>query len=76
MIPQTPPRMIRSEDGVTLSGGDRAFNYYDRKVGTIIPDSFDREGWFTFDHEDGTSTCLNGSRVCSVDFARRKGWID
>jgi hypothetical protein len=62
---------IRTEDGVTLHPGDRAFNYYDQKPGTIseAPDS---SGWFTFTHDDGTSALLNGERICSEGFARRR----
>lgn len=29
------PRTIRTQDGVTLRQGDRAFNYYDHKWGRI-----------------------------------------
>jgi len=32
--------------------------------------------WFRFDHsDDGSYTSLDGSRICSVEFATRKGWI-
>lgn len=30
--------------------------------------------WFHFNHDDGTSTTLDGSRICSAAFAERKGW--
>lgn len=30
--------------------------------------------WFRFRHDDGTSCHLDGSRICSLAFARRKGW--
>lgn len=30
--------------------------------------------WFTFNHDDGTRTSLDGSRICSLAHARRKGW--
>ena len=65
---------ITTEDGIVLQVGDRAFNYYDHKPGTI--QSLSPDGWFDFHHEDGTSALLNGERICSLDFARRfHGWI-
>jgi len=53
---------IETADGYPLAEGDRAFNYYDRKWGHIGPD-IDSEGWFTFDHDDGTHAILNGDRI-------------
>jgi hypothetical protein len=66
-----------TEDGVTLKEGDRAYNYYDMKPGKIgkfsgnVPDP-----WFDFDHDDGTRALLNGQRICSVEFAKRRGFRD
>lgn len=72
MINDTPPEVI-TEDGVTLHPGDRAYNYYDRKPGTLeAPDS---AGWFDFRHEDGTTAYLDGSRICSIAFASARGWV-
>jgi len=31
--------------------------------------------WFIFEHDDGTSADLDGSRICSVQFAQKKGWL-
>jgi hypothetical protein len=31
--------------------------------------------WFNFIHDDGTSASLDGSRICTNEFARRKGWM-
>ena len=31
--------------------------------------------WFEFQHDDGTSAYLDGSRICSTQFAIRKGWV-
>jgi len=31
--------------------------------------------WFDFNHDDGSSTTLDGSRICTVAFAIKKGWI-
>ncbi len=31
--------------------------------------------WFKFLHDDGSSAYLDGSRICSIQFAQKKGWI-
>ena len=67
------PGTIKTEDGVRLSSGDRAFNYYDHKPGRV--GHVDTDGWFDFDHEDGTRALLDGSRICSVEFAAARGWM-
>lgn len=64
---------VITEDGATLHPGDRAFNYYDMKAGTI-GDDLDDSGWFTFVHDDGTDAVLNGARICTTAYAERKGW--
>ncbi len=66
---------ITTEDNHPVQEGDRVFNYYDMKVGDIRPNSTDQEGWFYLDHEDGTNALLNGQRICTIEFAQRKGWI-
>lgn len=54
--------VIRTADGHELKIGDKAFNYYDCKWGVI--ERIDQgNGWFTFRHDDGTSTTLNGERI-------------
>lgn len=58
---------IRTEDGRSVTAGETVFNYYDRKWGSIRSGSIDSEGWFTFDHEDGTSATLNGARISTYD---------
>src|SRR4029453_15254381 len=60
---------MKAADGTTFQPGDRMFNYYDRKPGTVGADG-SRDGWFTFEHEDGTSALLNGERVGSIAHAR------
>jgi hypothetical protein len=65
---------IVTEDGRTLTPGDRAYNYYDRKWGYIHPDEIEPDGWFYFVHDDGTSALLNGERICSADYATARGW--
>lgn len=67
--------IILTEDGVQVQESDRVFNYYDHKAGVIRPSSRDRDDWFYVDHDDGTSALLNGSRICSIQFAIRKGWV-
>lgn len=62
----------RTEDGVMLSEGDRAYNYYSMKPGYI--DRAHGEGWFDFHHDDGTGTLLNGQRICTMDFAISRGF--
>lgn len=84
---------ITTEDRVTLAPGDRAFNYYDHKPGTIgkldaypQPDTMRGQSsatpveewsnyWFDFEHDDGSRTLLDGSRICSVAYAKRRGWM-
>lgn len=67
--------MIRTEDGMVLAPGDRAFNYYDMKPGRIGRMDLGSEGWFSFLHEDGSYATLDGSRICTIGFAQRKGWL-
>lgn len=84
---------IITEDGVELSSGIRAYNYYDMKPGTIgkineraQPDPKKGQNsstpveewsnhWFDFEHDDGSVTLLDGSRICSVKYAQRRGWL-
>jgi hypothetical protein len=84
---------IVTADGVEVSEGDQAFNYYDHKPGRIgriderpQPDTLKGQDsstpmeewsnhWFTFLHDDGSRTSLDGSRICSVQHAQAKGWI-
>lgn len=80
---------IRTEDGVEVGVGDRVFNYYEGKAGTIR--EFDKgeervdtnhgrwmQGssmpWFDLEHDDGTHQYLNGQRVASLEGARRQGY--
>lgn len=56
---------IRTEDGKVVNEGDRVFNYYDWKWGSIERDSLDKEGWFRIRHDDGTTAILNGARIAT-----------
>jgi hypothetical protein len=65
----------RTEDGVTLETGDAAYDYENMKPGVIGEDAGGvgvNEGWFEFVHSDGMTDLLNGQRICSVDYARRR----
>ena len=31
--------------------------------------------WFKFEQDNGLTCHLDGSRICSVGFARRRGWV-
>jgi glyoxylase-like metal-dependent hydrolase (beta-lactamase superfamily II) len=64
---------IYTEDRKVLFTGDAAFDYYGMKPGVI--GKLDNNGWFDFDHDDGTKTYLDGSRICSMEFAAKKGWL-
>lgn len=73
--------MVRTEDGVRLQVGDRAYNYYDMKPGTIgridPGTATDASGdWFDFHHDDGSRSILNGSRICTIEYARRRQFKD
>jgi hypothetical protein len=65
-----------TEDGVELKTGDDAYDYYSMKPGKIGRDSGGGSGWFEFNHFDGTTVLLNGQRICSVEFARERGFKD
>ena len=51
--------------------GERVYNYYDMRPGTIGRDR--GAGWFEF-HQDGERTMLNGQRICIIAYARRRGF--
>ena len=63
---------IQTEDGITLKEGDRAFNYYDMKPGVI--GRIGNDGWFDF-VQNASTPLLNGERICSMEFAAKKGWV-
>jgi len=55
---------IWTADNQSRQVGDRVYNYYDCKWGVIVEEP-DNEGWFDVKHDDGTTKCLNGERICS-----------
>jgi hypothetical protein len=67
---------IRTEDGVIVHEGDRVYDYYNMKPGVIVPGSLTHapDVWFDVKHDDGTRSLLNGSRICSITFAQRRGF--
>lgn len=75
---------VTTEDGVVVEQGDRVYNYYDMKPGVIerIDSPRDADGpldpnqdiWFYFRHDDGSTSILNGQRICSIRFAERRGF--
>ena len=66
------PDLTTEDNRAPINDGDRLYNYYDGKWGTVefIPGTYgtSRDGWFKFNHEDGTSTILNGVRVSTNAF--------
>jgi len=79
-----PPTTLTLSCGTVIPHeiGQPIFNYYDMEAGTITalatrpqPDTSgqlpDGIAWWV----DTTAGFLDGSRMCSVEFARRKGWV-
>lgn len=67
---------IVTADGQVVREGDRVFNYYDLKWGTIEQTSLGSDGWFGVRHEDGTYATLNGERISTEEpawFKNRSG---
>lgn len=58
----TIPKKIVTSNGREAQEGDRLYNYYDCKWG-VIERMNDHDDWFTFRHDDGTASVLNGQRV-------------
>lgn len=69
---------ITTEDGEVVYAGERVYNYYDMKPGTIRPGSLTLapDVWFDVEHDDGTHNVLNGQRICSIAYAQRRGFKD
>jgi hypothetical protein len=64
---------IRTEDGVTVYNGDRVYDYYSMEPGTVASEP-DSQGWFYVRKADGSKTLLNGQRICTVAYARGRGF--
>lgn len=66
---------ITTEDGVKVGIGDRVYNYYDMKPGVIEgPIRYMPDAWFEVRDDNGKASILNGQRICSIEYAKRKGW--
>lgn len=87
----TPPQVLHLEGGGTVEHavGARVFNFYDHKAGVIervatyaqaptMP-VHDKDGgaawWVYVRHDDNTSALLDQSRMCTIDYARSRGWL-
>ena len=78
---------ILTEDGVLVDEGDFVYNYYDMWPGTIVAGTKTLNGqrdneplnrnqhiWFDLRADDGRVAMLNGQRICSIAFAKRRGF--
>lgn len=68
---------VKTEDDVVLNEGDRAYDYYNMKpgkIGKLNSTVSDPDPWFDFEHDDGTTCLLNGQRICTTEFAVRRGF--
>jgi hypothetical protein len=67
--------MYRTEDGKDVKVGDKVYDYYSMKPGTIVKDAGTfPDPWFDVEHTDGTIVVLNGQRICTMEHAARMGW--
>lgn len=65
---------IKTEDGATLYPGDRAYDYYSMEPGVIGKLEPLQNGWFDFHHDKGRRLLLNGQRICTLEYAKRRGF--
>lgn len=86
--PTEPPAMLRLADGndVPHAIGQEVYNYYDMEAGVIEdlatrsePDTSGNlpgglAWWVGVRHADGHRALLDGSRLITVETARKKGW--
>lgn len=63
----------RTGDGVEVKTGDEVFSHYTFTSGTIGADA--GSGWFYLVSEGHEREMLNGERICSLNHARRMGWL-
>jgi hypothetical protein len=84
-----PPATLHLECGTEVKHepGTPVYNYYDMKPGEITeaatypqPLTSSKHGidgaawWVRVLHDDGTTALLDQSRMCSIEFARSRGW--
>jgi hypothetical protein len=68
-------QQYRTEDGVIVQVGDRIYDYYSMKPGVIVRHAGDMpDPWFDVRHDDGGLAVLNGQRICSIAYAKRRGF--
>jgi len=67
---------IRTEDGKIVHEGDRVYNYYDMKPCVIVPNTIRMmpDAWFDTEDDTGRTTVLNGQRICTLQYAQRRGF--
>jgi hypothetical protein len=77
---QPQGNVIVTEDNVIVAKGDEVYNYYDMWPGRIATDP-DDQGWFFVqpingfkEHTGRGQALLNGQRICSIKFARERGF--
>lgn len=64
-----------TEDGAKVKVGDRVYNYYDMKPCTIVKDAGNfPDPWFDVQDDSGRIQVLNGQRICTIEYAKKKGW--
>lgn len=63
----------RTDDGRIVSTGDEVFSHYTMSQGVIGDDM--GQGWFRFVSPETGRDMLDGQRICSLDYARRMGWV-
>lgn len=67
--------IFTTEDGVQVQIGDRVYNYYDMKAGKIVKFAGNLpDPWFDVEHDDGSISVLNGARICSIEYAKKRGF--
>jgi hypothetical protein len=66
--------MITTADGVVVMVGDSVFSHYTMREHIIATDP-DDTGWFYVINSEGRDL-LNGERICSLEHARRMGWLN
>jgi hypothetical protein len=75
MASKEPPEYFVTEDGAHVKVGDEIYDYYSMMKGKIIMFSgYMPDPWFSVQHTDGKIITLNGQRICTLEFAKRKGW--
>ena len=55
--------------------GDSVFSHYTMREHIIATDP-DDTGWFYVINSEGRGTCSTARRICSLEHARRMGWLN